>query len=381
MAGFSQWTGLRLFFWHVLALTKKEFLALLRDKRSRFVIIVPPLMQLLVFGFAATYDLNHVPIAVFNEDSGGQSRVLIGRLEGSPNFKIMAYLKSDGEIAPAINNKEVLMVVHIGQDFSANLLRGIPAPLQAILDGRNSNTSMIAMNYLREIILEFNAAWSQTQGRSGPRVTLSSRAWYNDNLQSRWFIIPGIVALLTLVVTLLVTALSVAREREAGTFDQLLVTPFTPLEILLGKGIPGVIIGMLEASAVVLLAITLFDIPFRGSIIALYLGVFLFVLAAVGVGLMISSISVTQQQAVLGAFLFLVPAVILSGFATPIANMPEFIQWLTYLDPLRYFLLIVRGVMLEGDGIVLLWHQFWPMSLIAVVSLAVAGWLFRHRMY
>ncbi len=381
MSGFSQWTGLRLFFWHVLALTKKEFLALLRDKRSRFVIIVPPLMQLLVFGFAATYDLNHVPIAVFNEDSGGQSRALIRRLEGSPNFKIMAHLNSDGEVAPTINHKKVLMVVHISQDFSANLLRGIPAPLQAILDGRNSNTSMIAMNYLREIILEFNAAWSQTQGRSGPRVTLSSRAWYNDNLQSRWFIIPGIVALLTLVVTLLVTALSVAREREAGTFDQLLVTPFTPLEILLGKGIPGVIIGMLEASVVVLLAITLFDIPFRGSIIALYLGVFLFVLAAVGVGLMISSISVTQQQAVLGAFLFLVPAVILSGFATPIANMPEFIQWLTYLDPLRYFLLIVRGVMLEGDGIGLLWNQFWPMSLIAVVSLAVAGWLFRHRMY
>ncbi len=374
-------TNLIAFFWRVIALTKKEFLALMRDKRSRVVIIVPPMMQLLVFGFAATYDLNHVPVAILNEDNGQQSRELISRIDGSPHFDLLRYLDSEQQIESAIDGKEALLVLHFGQTFSADLQRGDPAPLQIILDGRNSNTAMIAMNYLRDIVLNYNRQWLSSQGRPGPNVTLDSRAWYNENLQSRWFIIPGIVALLTVVVTLLVTALSVAREREAGTFDQLLVTPYTPLEILLGKGIPGVIVGVVEASAAVALMVVLFEIPFRGSVGAFYLGTFLFVLAAVGVGLMISSLSITQQQAVLGAFLFLVPAVILSGFATPIANMPEVIQWLTYLNPLRYFLLIVRGVMLEGAGFALLFDQFWPMVIIAIVSLSAAGWLFRHRMY
>ncbi len=374
-------TGFHAFLLRVIALTKKEFLALMRDKRSRVVIIVPPIMQLLVFGFAATYDLNHIPIAILDEDGGAQSRELIARFTGSPHFDLRQYLDNEGEIAPMIDAKKALLVLRFGQDFSRRMLRGEPAPLQVILDGRNSNTAMIAMNYLREIVLDYNRQWLAESGRPAPRVTLNSRAWYNENLQSRWFIIPGIVALLTVVVALLVTALSVAREREAGTFDQLLVTPFTPLEILLGKGIPGVVIGVIEASAAVVLMILLFEIPFRGSVGAFYLGTVLFVLAAVGVGLMISSLSITQQQAVLGAFLFLVPAVILSGFATPIANMPEAIQWLTYANPLRYYLLIVRGVMLEGAGFRLLFDQFWPMVIIAIVSLSLAGWMFRRRMY
>jgi len=183
------------------------------------------------------------------------------------------------------------------------------------------------------------------------------------------------------VVTLLVTALSVAREREAGTFDQLLVTPLRPVEILIGKAIPGIIIGLLEATLIIVLMVILFDIPLRGSLGALYLGIVLFLLSAVGVGLMISAITVTQQQAVLGAFLFLVPAVILSGFSTPIANMPQVVQWLTYLDPLRYFLVIVRGVTLEGNSYALLINQYWPMAIIGVATLSLAGWLFRHRMY
>ncbi len=374
-------SGLGLFFYHVRTLVRKEFLALMRDKRSRVVIVVPPLLQLMIFGFAATYDLNHIPVAIYNEDRGAQGRELVARLDGSPNFNVVATLTGEREIEPVIANRDALMVLHLGPTFSADLLRGEPAPVQAILDGRNSNTASVALNYLRDIVLQFNASWSALHGQAGPKVVLASRAWFNENLQSRWFIVPGIVGMLTLVVSLLVTALSVAREREAGTFDQLLVTPFTPLEILLGKGIPGVIIGVVEASIVVVLAITLFDIPFRGSWGALYLGIFFFVLAAVGAGLMISSLSVSQQQAVLGAFLFLVPAVILSGFATPIANMPEFVQWLTYLDPLRYFLLIVRGVMVEGASTSLLVDQLWPMAVLAVVFLTIAGWLFRRRMY
>ncbi|VAW96083.1 ABC-type efflux pump permease component YbhR [hydrothermal vent metagenome] len=367
-------------FLHIFALARKEFLALMRDKRSRIIIIVPPILQLFIFGFAATYDLNDVPVAVYNEDSGGASRELLARIEGSPHFSVLHEISNDAGIAPLIDNREVLLVIRLDQRFSANLQRGDPAPLQLIIDGRNSNTAMTALNYLRDVVLDFNREWQREHGQASPPVKLEMRAWYNENLQSQWFIVPGIVGSLMLVVTLLVTALSVAREREQGTFDQLLVTPLRPVEILVGKAIPGIVIGLLEATLIILLMVWFFDIPLRGSIPALYLGILLFLVATVGIGLMISSICVTQQQAILGAFLFIVPAVILSGFTTPIANMPEVVQWLTYLDPLRYFLVIVRGVTLEGDGFALLLHQFWPMAIIGAVTLVLAAWLFRHRM-
>ncbi len=365
---------------HIFTLAIKEFLALLRDKRSRFSIIIPPIMQLLVFGFAATYDLNDVPVAIYNEDRGGAARELVSRIEGSPTFQVTTYIERDSEVAEKINNRDVLLVLHIGQHFSADLMRGTSTSVQAILDGRNSNTAMIAMNYLTSILLDYNRNWLQSQGKGNSQVTLQKVAWYNPNLQSQWFIVPGIVGLLTLVVSLLVTALSVAREREAGTFDQLLVTPLRPVEILIGKAIPGIIIGLLEATLIIVLTVNLFDIPLRGSIGALYLGIVLFLLSAAGVGLMISAICVTQQQAVLGSFLFLVPAVILSGFSTPIANMPQAIQWLTYINPLRYFLVVVRGVFLQGDSYGLLFDQYWPMLIIGLVSLSLAGWLFRNRL-
>ncbi len=365
----------------IFALATKEFLALLRDKRSRMVLIIPPVAQLLIFGYAASFDLNHIPIAIYNEDNGATSRSFVSLVTGSPNFQVVATLHHEAQIAPLINQRRALLVLHIGQRFSRNLLQGRTSTIQAILDGRNSNTAMIALNYLHTVSSQFNRSWAVKHGMARPPAVLTIRAWYNDNLQSRWFIVPGIIGLLTLVVTLVVTALSVAREREQGTFDQLLVTPLRPIEILLGKALPGIVIGILEASFIIVLTIIWFDIPLRGSIGALYLGLFLFLLSAVGVGLMISAICVTQQQAVLGAFLFLVPAVILSGFATPIANMPELVQYLTYLDPLRYFLIVVRGVFLEGDGYSLLFQQYWPMAVIGTTSLGLAKWLFRYRMY
>ena len=366
---------------HILALAIKEFLALMRDKRSRLVIIGPPIMQLIIFGFAATFDLNNVPIAIYNQDQGTQSRNFISHLEGSPNFDIKQYLHHDDQIAPLIDNRDVLLVLNISPTFSADLQRGKQASIQVIVDGRNSNTALIATNYLQNILLDYNQHWLKQHGNSNPKVKLQMRSWYNENLRSQWFIVPGIVGLLTLVVTLLVTALSVAREREAGTFDQLLVTPLRPVEILLGKAIPGIVIGLFEGTLIILLAVSCFDVPLRGDIGALYFGLLLFIMSATGLGLMISAIAVTQQQAIMGAFLFLVPAVILSGFSTPIANMPQVLQWLTMLDPLRYFLIIVRGVFLEGDSYQILFHQFWPMGIIGLVSLSLAGWLFRHRMY
>jgi len=364
----------------IIALMKKEFLALLKDKRSRFIIIVPPLAQLLVFSYAATYDLNRIPYAVFNEDPGLASRQMLARFEGSPSFHLVGKLDREEQIAPLVNDKKVLMVLHFGPHFSRDLQLGSTARLQAIVDGRNSNTAAILVGYVRSIVTAFNEAWAVTNGLQTFPARLEVRAWYNTNLESRWFIVPGIVGLLTLVVSVLVTSLSVAREREAGTFDQLLVTPLRPLEILIGKVLPGFIIGTIEATFIIIIAVQWFHIPLRGSLSALYVGLFLFLLSAIGVGLMISSIAVTQQQGLLGAFLFLVPSVILSGFATPIANMPEFVQHLTLLNPLRYFLLVLRGVFLEGDSLDLLWPQYWPMAIIGLATLLAAGWLFRHRL-
>jgi ABC-2 type transport system permease protein len=366
---------------NILALAIKELLALLRDKRSRFVLIGPPIAQLLVFGFAATFDLNNAGLAIYDEDGGAPARDLIARFEGSRNFQVVQRIDHAAQIAPLIDNRRVLLVLHIGPRFTSDVLRGGSGAVQVILDGRNSNTAMVALNYVRSIVIDYNEALAARQGRGATPARLEVRPWFNSNLESRWFIIPGIVGLLTLVVTLIVTALSVAREREAGTFDQLLVTPLRPVEILIGKSVPGLLIGMLQGTLIILVAAYGFGIPLRGSIGALYLGMGLFLLSAVGVGLMISSLAVTQQQGLLGAFFFMVPAVILSGFATPIANMPYAVQLITFLDPLRYFLIVLRGVFLEGDSYRLLFDQYWPMALIGLSALAAAGWLFRHRMY
>ena len=364
----------------IVALAIKELLAVLKDRKSRIVLVVPPILQLLVFGYAATFDLNDIPVAVYNEDRGGPSRDLIARVTGSPHFDLYDIIEHDDQIPPLVDNKKVLAVLHIGPRFSAELAGGRTAQIQVIIDGRNSNTALLVQGYLRSIVSEFNRAWAERSGRPTPPANLQVRPWFNSNLVSRWFIVPGIVGLLTLVMTTIVTALSVAREREAGTFDQLLVTPMRPVEILVGKSFPGMLIGTVEGSFILFMAVYWFDVPLRGSLGALYLGMFLFILSAVGVGLMISSLAVTQQQGMLGAFLFLVPAVILSGFATPIANMPEVVQLLTYVNPLRYFLIILRGVFLEGDSFEMLVPYYWPMIIIALVTLSFAGWLFRHRM-
>jgi len=365
----------------IAALVKKEFLALLKDKKSRTVIIVPPILQSLVFGYAATFDLNQVPFAVYNEDRSAPSRELLGHFSGTDHFHLRKTITHDEEIAPLIDDQDVLLVVHIGPDFTRDLLRGKGAKVQVIIDGRNSNTAMIALNYVQSIVNRFSRDWAAQHGMRGPPARLQVRAWFNPNLQSRWFLIPGLVGLLTLVVTMLVTALSVAREREQGTFDQLLVTPYRPPEILLGKALPGFLIGLFEASLIIVIAVFWFQIPLLGSLLTLYTGITLFVLSAIGVGLMISSLAVTQQQGLLGAFLFLVRSIILSGFATPIANMPRAVRYLTYVNPMRYFMVILRGVFLEGTPFHLLYHQFWPMAVIGFLNLALASWLFRHRMY
>jgi len=364
----------------IWAVVVKEFLAVAKDPRSRFVLIVPPVVQLLVFGYAATFDLGHVRVAFYNEDAGADGRALLARFAGSPVFSEVADLSHDAQIAPLIDGKGAALVVHVGQTFSRDLRVHPPATVQLIVDGRNSNTALILLGYANTIVSAFNRDWLRAHGGPQPPGSLVVRSWFNPNLQSRWFIVPGIVALLTLVIALVVTSLSVARERELGTFDQLLVTPLRPVHILIGKALPALLIGLVEGTFILVVAVLWFRVPFLGNLGWLYVALSLFLLAVIGVGLMISSLVRTQQQAILGAFLFLVPAVILSGFATPISNMPPFVQHLTWLNPMRYFLVIVRGLFLQGMSFDLILHQLWPLALIAAATLSLAAWLFRHHL-
>jgi ABC-2 type transport system permease protein len=363
----------------VLALFQKELLAVLRDTRSRMVVIGPPLIQLVVFGYAATFDLNHVPVAIYDQDRSQASRDLVARFQGSPTFTVEAMLNGTERINALLDSRQVQMVLVIDRRFTRDLLLHQPAPAQLILDGRNSNTALLIEGYASTILNDFSFDWAASHGGSAPSAVLALHTRYNPTLASRWFIVPGIVALLTQMVTLLVVGLSVAREREMGTFDQLLVTPLRQIDILLGKALPGLLIGVLEASVIIAATVLWFHVPLRGGFFPLYLGLLLFVLAVTGIGLAISSLAATQQQALLGAFLFMVPSVILSGFATPIANMPEWVQLLTLVNPMRYFLVIVRSVFLEGADVSQLASQLWPMAVNGLVMLAAAGWLFRRR--
>ncbi len=371
---------MRLILQRVFALSVKELLALLRDAASRAVLIGPPIIQLLIFGYAATFDLKHVPFVVYNQDQGRLSRDFIARFQGSPSFSLLRIVYNQSDLSKAINDKSALMAIDIGPNFTSDIERGQTTHVQLILDGRDSNTAALAMGYAQSIVTTFNEAQVVEHGGVPPSTVLLDRAWFNPNLDSRWFIVPGICGILTLLVSMLTTGLSVAREREMGTFDQLLVTPMRPTEILLGKALPGFLVGMVEGSFIVLVSIFWFHVPFTGSFLGLYIGFFCFLLATVGIGLMISSLAITQQQGLLGVFLFMVPAIVLSGFATPIANMPRIVQYITLLDPLRYFLIILRGSFLEGADLSLFGPQYWPLAVIGVVSMIVAGRLFRRRL-
>lgn len=371
---------------HILALMVKEFLALLKDPRSRTVVMFPPIIQTIIFGYAATFDLRQIPYAVYDLSHSVESRQLLSGLQGSKNFKLTTYIQDYDDIARLIDARDVKLVVMIRQDFARRLRAGEPASVQAILDGRNSNTASIVANYFAEVVQKYNQnrirMLNAAEGdlATGPSV-LVVRHWFNENLLSRWFFIPGMVGLIALLVTLLVTSLSVAREREHGTFDQLLVTPMSPTEILLGKALPGFIIGIIEASFILCIAVFWFKIPLRGSLVTLYAGLVVFIFAAVGIGLMISSLAATMQQALLGTFLFMMPATLLSGFATPIENMTPFVQKLTIINPLRYIFVILRGVFIEGAPFALLANQIWPLAIIGLGNLLIAGYLFRHRIY
>jgi ABC-2 type transport system permease protein len=364
----------------ILALARKELLAVLKDPRARASLLIPPVLQSLIFGYAATYDLNHVPYAVLDQDRSAASSELLGRLDGSRVFSRVADLSRAQDVKVYIDRKKALVVLQIPQDFERRLLSGQGADVQLIADGRNSNTAGVATAYVGAIVEQFNADWRAGHGQTGPPVQVVSRAWYNPNLESRWNMIPGMIGTLTLLQTMLLTTMSVAREREQGTFDQLLVTPFRPHEIMVGKALPSLLVGLVQATGVLLVAQLWFRIPFAGSLITLYAGLMFFLLAAVGIGLLLSSIASTQQQAMLYGLLLIMPFALLSGLTTPLTNMPLALQYFTAINPLRYAIDITQRVYLEGAGLDRLGGDLIPLTIISAVTLVAGSWMFRQRL-
>ncbi len=364
----------------IWALLVKEILAVWRDKRSRVLLIFPPIFQLIIFAWAATLDVKNVSIGILNRDNGAEAFELVQRFHGSPIFSKITYLKGVEEIPSYIDNQYGLMVLHIDEQFSRNLGAHKSADVQLILDGRKSNTTQILLGYSSSIINQFNDDFSAKNGIHVQQTRLIPRNWFNPNLLYYWYNVPSLCAILSMLTCLMVTALSIARERELGTFDQLLVSPMLPIEILIGKALPAIFIGMVEGTIIILAAIFLFQIPFTGSFLLLYSSMLVFVSSIVGIGLFISALCSTQQQAILGAFIFISPAISLSGFATPIENMPVWLQHITSVIPLRYFLIIVKGSFLKGMPWQVVLGNTWQMAIIAFFTLSAAGWLFRRRL-
>ena len=362
------------------ALIIKELLAILRDPRGRLILVGPPILQLLVFSYAATLEVKNVDIVLLNQDSGAWSQELVNRIAGAPTFRSIERVGSSEALRARIDAQQAIAAVHIGPTFSRDIAAGRAADLQIILDGRRSNAAQIVAGYLNQIVNQLSADISAGRRGAGQTVIVVPRNWFNPNLIFQWFMVPNLVAAIALLIGLVVTALSIARERELGTFDQLMVSPLRTHEILIGKVIPPMIIGTFHMTIYILAAAFVFGVPLRGSLLMLYGSSIFYLLSVVGVGLFISALSMTQQQAILGAFLFMVPAMLLSGFATPIENMPDWLQPITYASPLRYFLVIVRGVFLKDLPLDEAVNNTLPLALIAFLTLAAAAWLFRRRM-
>jgi ABC-2 type transport system permease protein len=358
----------------------KEFIQVFRDKRTRVVLFVPPIVQMLIFGYAATFEIHHVATVVLDLDHSQESRELISRFTSSPYFDVQRQLTDYRQVGDLIDRGKATVALQINPGFAQNLRKGQTAPLQVIVDATNSNTALIASGYINQIALGFAKDYQQDRiSRISPQmiekipsVQLEQRPWYNPELRSRWFFVPGIVGSLTLVLVVNLTAFAVVREREIGTLEQIMVTPIRPAEFILGKTLPFFLIGLFDVSLIAVVGTLWFQVPFRGQILVLLMGAVLFLFCMLGVGLLISTVSATQQQAMVTAFFFIMPAITFSGFGFPISTMPPWLQYLTYASPLRYFLVVLRGTYLKGVGLNIVWPQMLAMGTFGVALLAVA---------
>ena len=362
-------------FYRILTLIIKELQLLLRERQTRTILIIPVIFQMILFPLAATLEVTNATIAIYDEDKGSASIELTQQFAKASAFSQVLLLQNQHQVRDTIDNKKALLLVHFPQNFSADLLSHSSPQLQILLDGRNSNSAQIAANYVQQIVLNYQQEKTPTPINS----QLVVRNWYNANLDYKWFIMPSLVALITTIGVMIVTSLSVAREREQGTLDQLLVSPFTTGEIFIGKAIPALIVATAQASIVLLIGIFAYHIPFSGSLLLFYFTMNLYGLSLVGFGLLISALSATQQQAFIGVFVFMMPAVLLSGYIAPVENMPLWLQYLTWVNPIRHFNEITKQIYLKDADFSVIWHSLWPLLIIAVVTGSAAYALFRRK--
>ena len=358
----------------------KEFIQVFRDKRTRFILIGPPIIQMMVFGYAANYEIRHVPTVVLDLDHSQESRELVSRFTSSLYFDVQRQLTDSRQLGDLIERGDATVGLEIDAGFAQKLRSGQTAPLQVIVDATNSNTALIASGYISQIAQGFAAQYQRDRiNRIAPQlievmpqVELAPRPWYNPDLSSRWFFVPGIIGSLPLVLVITLTAFAVVREREIGTLEQMMVTPIRPAEFILGKTLPFFLIGIFDVTLIAVVGSLWFQVPFRGHVSVLALGAVLFILCMLGVGLLISTISATQQQAMVTSFFFIMPAITFSGFGFPISTMPHWMQLFSYVIPLRYFLIVIRGTYLKGVGMDILWPQMAAMAGLGVALLTVS---------
>lgn len=380
----------------VFEIVRKEFRVVLRDPRLRLLLVLPPIIQSIIFGYAVNMDVDRAKLAWYDTDNTVQSRELLAAFQGSESFVVTHRVVRDNEVERILDRTEADVVVSVMPGFGETILRGEPAPVQVLLDGANSNTASIVGEYVRRAVNQYASdlqqdqqgrkALARTQGQ-GPPVALAvpsvraqTRVWFNENLVSRNYFVPGVVVNIIALVTLMLTTLAIVREKEIGTMEQLIVTPVQPLELMLGKTIPFALVGLFHTGMLTLVATLLFGVPFRGSLLLLFGSAILFLMTTLGAGLFISTMVRTQQQAMMATFFVFFPILLLSGFAFPIRSMPESIQWITYLNPVRYFMEIVRGVFLKGLGITELWTQLLSLTVIGVAMILVSAQRFHKRL-
>lgn len=375
---------------------RKEFRQVLREPRMRVLLFLPPLIQLTLFGYAVNLDVERGRIAWMDRDRTPTSRELRAVLEGSPHFQIVATPESDTDVHRLLDQGRVQAVVRVLPGFARDLQRGQVTAVQILVDGTNSNTAAILSGYLQEALSDYAArllaeeqrrrlvaatlAAGTPLHRAVPSISLRSRVWFNPELKSRNYFVPGVVVNIIAIITLVLTAMAIVREKEIGTMEQLLVTPIRPVELILGKTLPFAVVGLIEVILVTTAALAIFHIPFRGSGLLLLGCSILFLFTTLGMGLFISTVSRTQQQAMMSSFFFFAPAFMLSGFAFPIRNMPEIVQYLTYLNPVRYFIEIVRGIFLKATGITILWPQMVALGVFGALILTASVLRFHRRL-
>jgi len=365
----------------------KEFIQALRDPKMRMVMFVTPVIQLMIMSFAVSTDVKRIPTAIYDLDNSRESRELIREFTSSNYFIPKFYITKDVDERVLVDKSLASTVIRINHGFAQDLNAGRSAYLQLIVDGTDSNTAMSILRYAERIAGRYS---SRIEGArlqvllngAGlfPQVELRSRSWFNENLESRNFYIPGVVGMVVMLVTLLLTAMAIVKEKEVGTIEQLIVSPIRSFELILGKLIPFAVVGIIDVVIISLVTFLVLKVPLRGSFLLLLLGSFLFMVNTLGLGLFISARARTQQEALMSMFMVAQPMMLLSGFVFPIANMPKVVQFATFVNPLRHYLVIIRGIFLKGSDFSVLWPQMLTLSLIGVLIFTLSSLGFRKTL-